>query len=115
MGIDWLKSMAKNYDRRWDKGRDSLAEPDLYTQCPELVKRRYLVRRETEFEFHVGDEYFVKVAPDAVGVFAEFKRVGTVCDLSDDMLGALTKQGGDGRCMVEAVLVLTGMAEVTFA
>ena len=113
MGLDFVRRVAKSFKKKWDRGREELATPDLFTQHPELKKRRIVIRAAPGCKLEVNQEYLVRVESENIMVYKGENFVGAGKGCPSEVRGTIESSGGYAVAKVEQVHPLSGAADVT--
>jgi hypothetical protein len=77
MGIDWITACAPTWERSWDRGREQLAQPELFQPHIPDVQRTFRVRSVNGHKFSVGMRYNLRLDGDSIVVYDGINHVAT--------------------------------------
>lgn len=114
MGIDFLKRTSKSFVKGWDRGRSSLAKPDLFARDPDLSERRYLAKPSGSARLCSGMMLVGDLDGTTVRARSGSSVAANIENLPIAVINRLRNEGaGCALVTVHAVHDLSGVAEVS--
>src|SRR5262249_40318484 len=100
--------------RSWDRGRDALAQPDLFARHPEFRSRTFRATSSAEPGFIQGETLILEPCDGRVLLFRGRSAVGTMESPPQGLLEAIRTAGcGVATGVVERVRPLSGDADIS--
>lgn len=116
MGVDFLKSKAKSFNKGWDRGRRELAAACLFVGAPELAQRRFLAESAGTAGFQAGEQLLGAVEGESVRLSRNGHIAGYLASLPLQVLNRLRNDAyGVTLVTVHVANPISGTAEVSLA
>lgn len=115
MGLDFLKRAGKSFQKGWDRGRDELATPDLFTRHPECRNRFVVAKPHGGQSLSAGEKLILQKDGSRLIVCRAASPVATVLDLPQDLAHAIHESGGYACGYVERVHARSGVADISIS
>jgi len=112
MGIDWQTQCAPTWQRSWDRGREELSKPNLFTHEPE-VKRTFRVTPLREHDFIIDQQHQLRLDGDVIIVLEGVRSIGESVSASSIIVKKIRESGcGIALGVVRDVYPFTHHAEI---
>jgi hypothetical protein len=113
MGIEFLRKIAKPYDKGLDRRRAGLGERNLYTREPEYAPRAFVAKLRDGHEVAPGEKLGICLDGEHVAALRGLDRVATLTNPPAELKDALSARHGEACGEVREVHDIARMAEIT--
>ena len=112
MGVDFLRSKAKAFNKTWDTSRVNLARRTLFTRDPQATPVSAVARMTGPTSLAVGDEVVVQTDGNRLLLVIEHSVRGEVVKPATSVLETIQGCGGYALGRVSAAYPTMTLAEV---
>ena len=112
MGLDFLRRTAKSSTKAWNRGREDLSEPTLFTQQPDCYVRTVLADDDGCGKPLRGETVTLHMQGGDILVVRENMRIGKVGSPSPEISQRIRNSGGCALGRVSDVHSLSGTFDV---
>lgn len=114
MGVDFITTCTKTFEKSWDRGRDEMAEPSLFTDIPTSEKQTFVVLPRLNCQLMAGRWYEVVIDQDRLVLLDGIEIVGDFSDVPKSAMKTIEETGcKTAAAYVHTVHELSGAADVT--
>jgi hypothetical protein len=114
MGLDFIR--GKPFQKTWNRSKNLLIRPDLFSSVPEWLHRRVTAERVNDSDVGVGDQLLVTLDEhDHVVASRGVVPVAVVTAIPREVLEALkeSSSGGAAFAVVEVVRPISNTVELS--
>jgi hypothetical protein len=112
LGLDFVTACTPSFRRHWDRGRERLAQPDLFARAPELKGRTFRAVPSASQQFSAGEALLLEVEGREVSVRRGHATAGTILHPPPTLTDAIRTNGGVAAGVVLRVHPYCGDADI---
>lgn len=95
MGVDFLYRVRKYFKRRWDRGRNDLCQPTLFTKTPSQRPRKVLLTAFDNGAVPEGDTIVLRASGQALVAYSKQNTpLGNCAEPPAELLAKILESGG---------------------
>ncbi len=112
MGIDFIRRAAPNFTKAWNRGKELLTDPTLFTRYPECRSRTVIADLMKNSGLTAGIEVIVCVNGSNLILVIGNTKVGVINRPPSDLLKAIHDVGDCVLGRISRINSLSGTADV---
>jgi hypothetical protein len=114
MGVDFITTCTKTFEKSWDRGRKELAAPTLFTDIPKGQRQTFVVTPRPSRVLTNGRWYEVAIIDEHVVLMDGIDAVGDFTNIPKFALQRITESGcGVAAAYAHSIHEMSGAADVT--
>lgn len=115
MGLDFITTCAKQFQKSWDRGRRELSEPQLFTDIAREQRQTFAAFPRHGVRFVAGKKYEIAIENDRVVMKEGIDTIGDFPSIPQFAMDHVRANGCDSAVgYVHRVHEVSGAADVTF-
>lgn len=113
MGVDFLRSKAKSFEKAFDRGRAEITRKTLFTSEPGGITQHLVARSVDHCPLKVGDPVLMRSEGEQMLVMVDVTVYGRVVKPPEGMLNAVRSAGGYAKGCIAASYPSLSLLEVS--
>jgi hypothetical protein len=112
MGIDFIAKTGKTFARGWDRGKQELSQPDLFTRHPEIQERTFIAHPSNGTKLEAGLEIDLRLRGAEIALFKDDRLIGRSQSAPQALVAVIHKNGGMARGIIDRTHHLSGACDI---
>ncbi|MCY4641148.1 MAG: hypothetical protein OXC41_00365 [Gammaproteobacteria bacterium] len=112
MGLDFIRRAAPSFAKSWNRNKDMLAEPTLFTRYPECRTRTAIADLAQNADLSEGENIIVCAKDSKLILVSGNTQVGIIEQPPSDLKSAIHNEGDCVLGYVRRINPLSGTADV---
>ena len=112
MGVDFLRSKAKAFTKRWDMDRLELARRNLFTRDPECAVRTVIGRTRGPVQIVEGSQLLLRAEGEKLIGLLDLVPCVDIPSPPESVMQALRNSDGYAKGVVSFAMLSDGVVEV---
>lgn len=112
MGLDFIRRAAPAFTKAWDRNKENLAQPTLFTRYPECRTRTVIADLSERADLTAGANVIVCVKGPELVLVSKNEGIGVIREPPADLHSAIRDAGDCALGQVTRLNPLSGTADV---